>query len=78
MREIVHLQAGQCGNQIGSKVIHNKEPVFSTNVHSFRWFMMIKYYFALLLSQNQRFKSPMSIFVNHFVNKAKGFFITAQ
>ena len=21
MREIVHLQAGQCGNQIGSKVI---------------------------------------------------------
>jgi len=23
MREIVHLQAGQCGNQIGAKVITN-------------------------------------------------------
>ena len=22
MREIVHLQAGQCGNQIGAKVIY--------------------------------------------------------
>jgi len=22
MREIVHLQAGQCGNQIGAKVTH--------------------------------------------------------
>lgn len=22
MREICHLQAGQCGNQIGAKVIH--------------------------------------------------------
>lgn len=23
MREICHLQAGQCGNQIGAKVIYN-------------------------------------------------------
>lgn len=25
MREIVHLQVGQCGNQIGSKVINYKK-----------------------------------------------------
>lgn len=28
MREIVHIQAGQCGNQIGAKVSYSK---FSTN-----------------------------------------------
>ena len=28
MREIVHIQAGQCGNQIGSKV--GRIPVLST------------------------------------------------
>lgn len=26
MREIVHIQAGQCGNQIGAKVSYNKTP----------------------------------------------------
>jgi hypothetical protein len=29
MREICHLQAGQCGNQIGAKVIYN------LNIHTF-------------------------------------------
>jgi hypothetical protein len=29
MREICHLQAGQCGNQIGAKVIYN------LNIHIF-------------------------------------------
>ena len=28
MREIVHLQAGQCGNQIGAKVNHTLMPFF--------------------------------------------------
>ena len=28
MREIVHLQAGQCGNQIGAKVEKNCEENF--------------------------------------------------
>ena len=29
MREIVHIQAGQCGNQIGAKVQHSHEKRFS-------------------------------------------------
>lgn len=45
MREIVHLQVGQCGNQIGSKVcaliiLHNTSSFFtrflSKNVHKWR------------------------------------------
>ena len=31
MREIVHLQAGQCGNQIGAKV--RKPASWSTNIY---------------------------------------------
>ena len=29
MREIVHLQVGQCGNQIGAKVSFKKTPLFN-------------------------------------------------
>ncbi|OWR50036.1 hypothetical protein KGM_213387 [Danaus plexippus plexippus] len=33
MREIVHLQAGQCGNQIGAKEkMHKNNAVTSVNV----------------------------------------------
>ena len=31
MREIVHLQAGQCGNQIGAKVGINDLIIFNIN-----------------------------------------------
>lgn len=45
MREIVHIQAGQCGNQIGSKVrIENQ-------VHNNK---MIKCSFTLVLGSNIR------------------------
>lgn len=27
MREIIHIQAGQCGNQIGSKVRYNAKKI---------------------------------------------------
>lgn len=30
MREIVHLQVGQCGNQIGAKVSFKKHPCLIT------------------------------------------------
>jgi len=42
MREIVHLQAGQCGNQIGAKVFHQNIPLLpsrriaSSNVNTIR------------------------------------------
>lgn len=32
MREIVHLQAGQCGNQIGAKVGKCSDLLFANNV----------------------------------------------
>lgn len=31
MREIVHIQAGQCGNQIGAKVRDSLHPSFREN-----------------------------------------------
>ena len=36
MREIVHLQAGQCGNQIGSKVLMVK------------WLILMLYYYVCM------------------------------
>ena len=39
MREIVHLQAGQCGNQIGSKVKrHSEQKMISIYSHCFLQF----------------------------------------
>ena len=34
MREIVHLQAGQCGNQIGSKVRPRQATATHTHTHT--------------------------------------------
>ena len=39
MREIVHLQAGQCGNQIGAKVIANIPVLTFCELH-FHWFFV--------------------------------------
>ena len=33
MREIVHLQVGQCGNQIGSKVINYNKKKRNTHLY---------------------------------------------
>jgi hypothetical protein len=44
MREIVHIQAGQCGNQIGAKVSH----VFFGNF-LFRWGVFGNYVAAEIL-----------------------------
>jgi len=55
MREIVHLQAGQCGNQIGAKVIGNIQVL--TFLTSFYW------YFSALV------KTSMSKWVTSMVAK---------
>ena len=39
MREIVHIQAGQCGNQIGAKVSHF---IFLKTLHTPVLFTLIK------------------------------------
>lgn len=40
MREIVHLQAGQCGNQIGAKVGKNARPLaFEIPVNGCRFYV---------------------------------------
>lgn len=47
MREIVHLQAGQCGNQIGAKVWDFRLPLAFFQPVSSRWFYVTKYVLAL-------------------------------
>jgi len=50
MREIVHLQAGQCGNQIGAKVIENLPVLTFCKLHfslilcclsKYRWLLSV-------------------------------------
>ncbi len=37
MREIVHLQAGQCGNQIGAKVRTEQNKYFNRSLLNTNW-----------------------------------------
>lgn len=41
MREICHLQAGQCGNQIGAKVLYN---FIKYNIIIFYWYLNYNYF----------------------------------
>lgn len=43
MREIIHLQAGQCGNQIGSKVSFNHAWWFLSDIAFPNWFVWFQY-----------------------------------
>ncbi len=45
MREIVHLQAGQCGNQIGAKVSY---------LQIYFWMQFIDFNDAYFLKQNEQ------------------------
>lgn len=55
MREIVHLQVGQCGNQIGSKVINYKTHMYS----NFFYIDVVKTHL------------PMGLNLRHYKNKKK-------
>lgn len=60
MREIVHLQAGQCGNQIGAKVSN--------------FFLFYKYY-ILYLFHIILFIIYLFIYIHMFSNLTKQFII---
>lgn len=59
MREIVHLQAGQCGNQIGSKV-SKRRPNKLNKMASFFWLFFL---FFLSVLRRHEASFPFCMFV---------------
>lgn len=49
MREIVHIQAGQCGNQIGAKVRKASDEKKKPHLFPFLFFFVVIYLFTSLI-----------------------------
>ena len=62
MREIVHIQAGQCGNQIGTKVTYNniqEKPII--HFYLSKWNKTLAFFIILTINYKAAIDSVVSV-----------------